>query len=130
MCGTGPVALAPSYLDLERQRDQPWDEVIAARGRTAAAEAEVARLNADVAFPAPRAFKDGEWYADEGRDFGLSANNLVNVAYGYKDSGARPYDKWDMRAAERAYAKLPAHRMTETVRLLLCEFRAALEARP
>lgn len=90
------------------------------------AEARAERLEADVAFLAPRAFKDGEWYVDEDRDFGLSANNLVNVAFGAKDSGARPYDKWDLRACERAYAKLPAHRMTEEVRLLLVACRAAL----
>lgn len=99
--------------------------VAAEQGREAA-ESRLARAEEDIAFLAPRAFKDGEWYADEERDFGLSANNLVNVAYGAKDAGNRPYDIWDMRACERAYVKLPAHRMTEEVRLLLVACRAAL----
>ena len=89
----------------------------------------LARAEEDIAFLVPRAFKDGEWRGDEERDFGRSANNLVNVAYGAKDAGNRPCDIWDMRACERAYAKLPAHRMTGEVRLLLVACRAALAPR-
>lgn len=97
-------------------------------GRCERAEADRDRLREDVAFLVPRARRMGEWYADEERDFGASANNLVNVAYGGKDAGNRPYDIWDMRACERAWAKLPVHRMTEEVRLLLVECRRALAA--
>lgn len=126
------LAAAEADRDAERKAHAEnlaaLSDRISLLGRCERAEADRDRLREDVAFLVPRARRMGEWYADEERDFGASANNLVNVAYGGKDAGNRPYDIWDMRACERAWAKLPVHRMTEEVRLLLVDCRRALAA--
>jgi len=75
----------------------------------------VLELLQDVDFLARRAELAGRYCSSLTRDYGLSANALVRAAYGGPDPSASelPADWEDLRACERAFRKLPPHRVTE-----------------
>lgn len=71
-----------------------------------------AQLIDDVDFLLARAAFAGRVYFSGDRDYGVSSNALVRLAYGGKPPMRReyPYDHSDLAACERALASLPRHR--------------------
>lgn len=71
----------------------------------------------DIDFLARRAMHAGCCSFREDRDFGISSNSLVAIAYGLKAPWQQelPVDGSDLAACERAVARLPGHRRTPVV---------------
>lgn len=68
----------------------------------------------DIAFLVPRASRAGWIEFGAKRDYGMSSNSIVAIAYGVRplDKQVMPSDLDDMRACRNMWAKLPEHRKT------------------
>ena len=69
-------------------------------------------LEKDVIFLAKRSERSGMVLIDNKRDYGMSSNSIVSIAYGIrklKDQNL-PFDKSDMGSCENMWNKLPEHR--------------------
>lgn len=73
------------------------------------------QMQEDIEFLAKRAGRAGSFDASEGRDWGISSNSLVSLAYGVGDL-QMPADWWDYAACERVMSRLPVHRQTDVIR--------------
>lgn len=72
-------------------------------------------LLADVSFLAARCAASGSCsLSDDERDYGMSSNSMVAIAYGLTPlaNQCMPGDNSDLRACERMWQKLPVHRKT------------------
>mgnify|MGYP000385529175 CR=1 FL=1 len=85
-------------------------------------------LEQDISFLLERQDKAGSFSCGEGRDTGISSNALVKYAYleytgiSGPDKSKYPSDPPDLAACFRAYMKLPLHRKTVDVAILLAGF--------
>ena len=84
---------------------------------------------ADVDFLVHRAVLAGICrFSDSHRDYGLSSNSIVSIAYGLMplEEQEMPSDRWDLAACERMWRKLPEHRKTENAVLAMDRARENL----
>ena len=86
------------------------------------------QMQADIEFLAKRAGRAGKFSVQEGRDWGISSNSLVSLAYGV-GSLEMPGDWWDYAACERALSNMPVHRQTDVVREALVAQKKHVAAR-
>ena len=86
------------------------------------------QLRSDIAFLARRAQRAGAWSNTEDRDWGVSSNSLVSLAYGIGDL-EMPSDWYDYAACERAANNMPPHRRTPEIMAALAAQRAHVAAR-
>ena len=88
-----------------------------------------AELLADVEFLAQRCLKAGYCsFGGDKRDFGMSSNSIVAVAYGIaEEHPSLPFDRADLAACERMWKKLPEHRKTPTVIAVMELARTAIQ---
>lgn len=88
----------------------------------------IERLEADVAFLANRCKRTGGFCCDEKRDWGISSNSLVSVAYEV-GKPEMPFDWSDYAACVRAYRHLPRHRKNPEVKAVLIAQKEAVVSR-
>lgn len=86
------------------------------------------QMQADIDFLSRRAQRAGSFSTDEARDWGISSNSLVSLAYEV-GSLAMPSDWYDYAACQRAYAALPEHRRTPKVTEALAQQKSCVAAR-
>lgn len=72
------------------------------------------QLEIDVQFLARRAAQAGHFECNEHRDWGMSSNSLVGMAYGIGKQYL-PSDWSDYAACARAVRSLPRHRRTPNI---------------
>lgn len=82
-------------------------------------------LKKDIQFLLPRADKAGTFSTEENRDFGKSANALVQWAYAGEAPSRQewPWDASDLAACELAVSRLPEHRISGKIQAKLQEYR-------
>lgn len=82
-----------------------------------------AQLMEDIDFLVQRASRAGRFEVAWNRDWGVSSNALVRLAYGGASPGKdeRPFDKDDLGACYRVVNNLPRHRHTPKVLAALRE---------
>ena len=88
----------------------------------------VAQLEMDIRFLARRAGNAGAFICSEDRDWGISSNSLVDVAYGVGKQ-IMPSDWSDYAACVRAVRHLPRHRRTKMILHALRRARRCVERR-
>ena len=81
------------------------------------------QMQSDIEFLARRAARSGAFSYSQDRDWGVSSNSLVSLAYGVGGL-EMPSDWWDYAACERAAKNLPAHRRTSEIDAALALQRA------
>lgn len=86
------------------------------------------QMQADIEFLARRAQRAGSFSTSEARDWGVSSNSLVSLAYGVGEL-AMPSDWYDYAACERAAHAMPLHRRTEAVWRALAQQKAHVTTR-
>ena len=107
-------------MTIERIMAESHLQNICNAGRALALTAgRVDDLRADVAYLLNRAGNAGHYKYDPGRDFGASSNALVAYAYTGIEPTEWPKDRSDYAACVRAVRKMPRHRRTPEVMLML-----------
>jgi len=84
------------------------------------------QLEQDVAYLAKRAVRAGSFKYSKYRDWGLSSNSIVGIAYGV-GMQVMPWDRSDYAACVRAVRGLPRHRRTAPVMAALWRAKRALQ---
>jgi len=91
-------------------------------------KAENDNLRKDIEFLLNRANNAGMCSFSLNRDFGISSNSIVEIAYEKISISDQelPGDESDLMACEKMFEKLPTHRKTESVVTAIGKARRAI----
>lgn len=106
------------------------EKVIEFQRELAAKDARIAALEKDVVYLLARQTNAGKCLFYGERDFGISSNSLVSIAYGESlENQKMPADASDLHACQLAFERLPEHRKTDTAKIALERATNAIEKR-